>query len=131
MFAAEFGTGQVFLSMLYFFLFCIWVWLLFAIFADIFRSSDLSGWGKAGWSIFVIVLPFIGVFTYLIARGKKMNEHAMDEVRMREEALRSVVRSEVSAASTDVDQLSALAALHNDGVIDDQEFQRMKAKITV
>ena len=68
---AEFGTGQVFWSMLWFFLFFIWIWMLIVIFGDIFRSPDLSGWGKALWSIFIIVLPYLGVFVYLIARGKQ------------------------------------------------------------
>ena len=69
---AEFGTGQVFWSMLWFFLFFIWIWLLIVVFGDIFRSHDLSGWGKALWTIFVIFLPYLGVFVYLIARGHKM-----------------------------------------------------------
>ena len=64
---ADFGTGQVFLSMLYFFLFFIWIWLLIVVFGDIFRSDDLGGWGKALWVIFVIVVPYFGVFIYLIA----------------------------------------------------------------
>jgi hypothetical protein len=73
---ASFGTGQVFLSMLYFFLFFIWVWLLIMVFADVFRSPDLSGVGKAFWLLFVILLPYLGVFLYLIVRGGKMSEHA-------------------------------------------------------
>ena len=74
---AEFGTGQVFWSMLWFFLFFIWIWLLIIVFGDIFRSHDLGGWAKALWVIFVIVLPYLGVFVYLIARGHKMQEHAV------------------------------------------------------
>ena len=73
---AEFGTGQVFWSMLYFFLFFIWFWLLIVVFSDIFRSDDLGGLAKALWVIFVIVVPYLGVFVYLIARGHKMSEHA-------------------------------------------------------
>ena len=75
--SAEFGTGQVFWSMLWFFLWFIWIWMLIVVFSDIFRSPDLSGWGKALWTIFVIVLPYLGVFVYLIARGRKMQEHAV------------------------------------------------------
>lgn len=131
MFAAEFGTGEVFLSMLWFFLFVLWIWLVIAIFADIFRSPDLSGWGKALWSIFVIVLPFLGVFTYLIARGRKMSEHAMDEARRRDEMFRSYVRDVAATAPSEADQLSKLASLKAEGVIDDEEFQRMKARVTV
>jgi uncharacterized membrane protein YccF (DUF307 family) len=76
--AAQFGTGQVFLSMLWFFLFLIWICLLVVVFADIFRSHDLGGWAKALWTIFVIVLPYLGVFVYLIARGGKMSERRPD-----------------------------------------------------
>ena len=71
---ASFGTGQVFLSMLYFFLFFIWIWLLISVFGDVFRSHDLSGGAKALWVIFVIVVPYFGVFIYLIVRGGKIAE---------------------------------------------------------
>src|ERR671916_764206 len=64
-FAAEFGTGQVFLSMLWFFLFVTWFWLLITVCSDLFRSQDLSGWGKAAWAVFVIFMPYLGVFAYL------------------------------------------------------------------
>ena len=73
---AEFGTGQVLWSFIWFFLLFIWIWLLIIVFSDIFRSRDLSGWAKALWVIFVIILPYLGVFVYLIARGSKMQEHA-------------------------------------------------------
>lgn len=130
MFAADFGTGEVFLSMLWFFLFVLWIWLVFTIFADIFRSPDLSGWGKAAWSIFVIVLPYLGVFVYLIARGQKMGEHAVDEARRRDEMFRGYVREAAATPPSDADQLSKLASLKAEGVIDDEEFERMKAKVT-
>ena len=130
MVVAEFGTGQVFWSMLWFFMFFIWIWLLISIFSDIFRSPDLSGWGKALWSVFVIFLPYLGVFTYLIARGKKMSEHAMDEARARDEMFRGYVRDVVATTPSSADQLATLASLKADGVIDEAEFQRMKAKVT-
>ncbi len=132
MFAAEFGTGEVFLSMLYFFLFVIWIWLLISVFTDIFRSHDMSGWAKAAWAVFVIVLPYIGVFAYLIARGGKMAEHAAAEARRQDQAFRSYVRDAASEPGTPgpADQLSKLASLRSEGVIDDTEFQRLKARIT-
>ncbi len=71
MLAYSYPLGGVFLSMLYFFLFFIWIWILITVFIDIFRSQDLNGWIKALWVIFVIILPFLGVFVYLIARGWK------------------------------------------------------------
>src|SRR5262245_44319090 len=79
--ADDFGTGDVFLSMLWCFLFFIWIWLLIMVFADLFRSHDLSGWGKAAWAIFIIIIPYLGVFVYLIARGHKMHEHAMQDAQ--------------------------------------------------
>ena len=127
MVVAEFGTGEVFLSMLWFFLFVIWFWLIIAIFSDIFRSHDMSGWAKAAWSIFVIVLPFIGIFTYLIARGGKMTEHAVQDAQAQEEYFNARVQSAVG--SNGADQLATLAQLHNQGVIDDAEFAKMKAKV--
>lgn len=125
--AADFGTGEVFLSMLWFFLFVIWFWLIIAIFSDIFRSHDMSGWAKAAWSIFVIVLPFIGIFTYLIARGGKMTEHAVQDAQAQEEYFKARVQSAVGP--NDADQLAQLAQLHDQGVIDDAEFAKMKAKV--
>ena len=97
--AEDFGTGQVFWSMLWFFLWIIWIWMLIVIFGDIFRSPDLSGWGKALWTIFVIVLPYLGVFVYLIARGKKMHEHAAQAARAQDAAMRQYVQD---AVKTDI-----------------------------
>lgn len=126
---AEFGTGQVFWSMLWFTLFVIWVWLLFAIFADVFRSPDLSGWGKALWSIFIILTPYLGVFVYLIARGGKMREHAMAQAQAQDEAMRAYVRDVAAPDGTSTaDELARLAGLRDQGVITEVEFQQLKAK---
>ena len=123
---AEFGTGQVFWSMLWFFMFFIWIWLLIIVFSDIFRSQDLSGWGKALWSIFVIVLPYLGVFVYLIARGHKMSEHAAAAAQQQDAAFRQYVQQ--AAAPSTADELQKLADLKASGAIDDAEYQRLKAK---
>ena len=91
----------------------------------------MSGWAKAAWLIFVIVLPYLGVFTYLIVRGRRMTENSMDEARRHDEAFRAYVQDAAGApASTGVDQLSTLASMRADGVISDDEFERMKAKVT-
>src|SRR6478752_2786992 len=124
--AAEWGTGQVFWSFLWFFMFFIWIWLLIVVFSDIFRSQDLSGWGKALWSIFVIVLPYLGVFVYLIARGHKMSEHAAAAAQQQDAAFRQYVQS--ATAPSTADELKKLADLKASGVIDDAEYQRLKAK---
>jgi hypothetical protein len=128
-FAAEFGSGEVFLSMLWFFLFFIWIWLLIVVFSDIFRSKDLSGWAKALWVIFVIILPYLGVFVYLIARGHKMSEHAAEAAAAQDAAARQYIQSAVTQNGTSAaDELAKLADLRAKGVIDDVEFERLKAK---
>src|SRR5262245_36545049 len=114
--AAEFGTGQVFWSMLWFFLFFIWIWLLIVVFADIFRSRDLPGWGKALWTLFVVILPFLGVFIYLVARGQKMHEHAEQAARQQDAAMRSYVQS-VAGKGGGADEIARLAELRDKGVI--------------
>jgi type VI protein secretion system component VasK len=128
MLAAEFGTGQVFWSMLWFFLFFIWIWLLIVVFGDIFRSPDLSGWGKALWSIFIIVVPYLGVFVYLIARGGKMQEHAVAQAQAQDQAMRAYVRDVSSDSTSAADELTRLAGLRDQGVISEAEFQQLKAK---
>ena len=86
--AADWGTGQVFWSMLWFFMFFIWIWLLIIVFSDIFRSHDLGGVAKALWIIFIILVPYLGVFVYLIARGHKMQEHAVEAAQAQDTAMR-------------------------------------------
>jgi hypothetical protein len=125
--ASSFGTGQVLWSMLWFFLFFIWIWLLIMIFSDIFRSRDLGGWAKALWSVFIIVVPFLGVFIYLIARGHKMQQHAIDQAQEQDAAFRQYVQSTVSTTST-ADEISRLADLRSQGVISDAEFEQAKKK---
>ena len=129
MLAAEFGTGQVFWSMLWFFLFFIWIWLLIVVFGDIFRSDDLSGWSKALWCIFIIVVPYLGVFVYLIARGHKMQEHSIKEAQAQEAQLRSYVQNVAgSGGGGAADEIARLADLRDKGVISEAEFQQAKAK---
>ncbi len=130
--ADDFGTGQILWSMIWFFLFFIWIWILITVFADIFRSHDLSGWGKALWTIFVIFLPYLGVFVYLIARGHKMHEHAIEAAQAQDQAAKEYIRQAAGTASSGssaADELHRLADLKDRGVIDDSEFQKMKAKI--
>jgi hypothetical protein len=129
MFLAEFGTGQVFWSMLWFFLFFIWIWLLIVVFADIFRSDDLSGWGKALWTIFIILVPYLGVFVYLIARGHKMQDRSMRDAANQEAQFREYVQDVAgSGGAGAADEIARLADLRDKGVISDAEFQQAKAK---
>ena len=121
---------DIFLSTLYFFAWVLWFMLMFWIITDIFRSDDLSGWGKAGWVIFIIILPFLGVFVYLIARGHKMHQRAIDDEQAREAQFRQYVKS---AAGPDghsrADELARLAQLHDSGVLSDAEFEQAKTKV--
>jgi hypothetical protein len=127
--AAEFGTGQVFLSMIWFFLFFIWIWLLIVVFGDIFRSPDLGGGAKALWTIFVIFMPYLGVFVYLIARGHKMQEHAMQTAQAHDAAARAYIQSAAGSGASPAAELERLSNLKQQGVISDAEFQQLKAKI--
>jgi hypothetical protein len=124
---SDWHVGQVFFSLLWFFLFIIWIWLLIMVFVDIFRSHDLGGFAKALWVIFVIVLPYLGVFVYLIARGHKMAERAQATAVAQDAAARAYIRD--AAASSPADELMKLADLKAQGTITDDEYQRLKAKI--
>jgi hypothetical protein len=126
--AEEFGTGQVFWSMIWFFLFFIWIWILITVFADIFRSHDMGGWAKALWVIFVIFLPYLGVFVYLIARGGKMHEHAIEAAQAQDEQMRAYIRSATGPGGGTADEIARLKALHDQGVLSDDEFSAAKAR---
>jgi hypothetical protein len=126
--AAEWGTGQVLWSILWFFLFFVWIMLIFTIFTDIIRNDDMSGWGKAIWSIFIIFLPFLGVFIYLIVNGNKMGQRQMRAAQQQEAAVQDYIRT-TAGGSSDAEQLAKLAELHNSGKLDDTEYAAAKAKI--
>jgi len=103
----------------------IWIWIAIGVVVDVFRSDDLSGWGKAAWLLLIVILPLIGVLIYLIARGHKMSEHAVRHAREQDAAFRQYVRS---ASGTPADDLEKLEDLRNRGVISEEEFQRAKQK---
>jgi hypothetical protein len=126
--AAQWGTGEVLWSMIWFVLFFIWIWLLIMVFADIFRSHDMGGVAKALWIIFVIVVPYLGVFVYLIARGHKMQEHAVQAAQAQQTAFDEAVRAAAPAAPSAAQELANLADLKAKGVISEEEFNRLKAK---
>ena len=119
---------NVFWTILMVFLWVLWFWVLITVFIDLFRSRDLSGWAKALWFVFILVLPLIGVLVYLIARGSKMHEHAARDAQVQEQQFRSYVQDAAGSASQ-ADQLAKLADLRDRGVITAGEFEREKAKI--
>lgn len=127
--AAEFGTGQVFWSILWFFLFFVWIMLVFTIFGDIIRNDDMGGLAKAIWSIFIIFLPYLGVFAYLIINGNKMGERQVKAARSQEAAMQDYIRTTAGGGVSAADELGKLADLHASGKIDDAEYAAAKAKV--
>ena len=117
-----------FWTILEIFLWVLWIWVLIYVFIDIFRSRDLSGWAKALWFIFVLFIPLIGVLVYLIARGGKMHERAVQQAQQQEREFRTYVQDAAGSGNT-ADQLSKLADLRDRGVITPEEFEREKAKV--
>ena len=118
-----------FWTILMVFLWVIWFWILITIFVDLFRSHDLSGWAKALWFIFILLLPLIGVLVYLIARGGKMHEHAQKDAQLQEQQFRQYVQEAAGSGGSTADQLSKLADLRDRGAITADEFESQKAKI--
>jgi len=126
---AEFGTGQVLWSIIWFTLFFIWIWILISVFADIFRSDDLGGFAKTIWIIFVIFLPYLGVFVYLIARGKGMQERSMKQMAAAQAAQAQYIQSVAgTSAPSASEEIARLADLRDKGAISEEEFQAAKAK---
>ena len=128
MLAYDYPVLGVFWSMLIFFFWIVWIMALFHVFADIFRSHDMGGFAKTMWLIFVIFLPFLGVFVYLLARGDEMREHAVKDAQAQDAAMRSYVK-EAAGTSGPADQLAQLASLRDSGAITEAEFQSGKAKV--
>jgi len=114
---------DIFLTMLFFFSWALWIFLVIWVLIDVFRNHKLSGWGKAGWTILIIFVPLIGVLIYLGVHGKDMRER-------QEDALDEQEYYDASDGSTSTAfQLSRLADLHERGVLTDAEFEREKQKI--
>ncbi|MGW3210515.1 SHOCT domain-containing protein [Streptomyces sp. NPDC001135] len=127
--AYDYPVLGVFWSMLVFFLWIMWFVLLFRVIVDIFRDDEMSGWGKAGWTLFVIVLPFLGVFVYLIARGKGMGQRELAEARAQQQAFDSYIRQTAQSApagTSSADELAKLSGMRSRGEITDDEFSRAK-----
>ena len=127
MLAYTFGSGQLLWSMFWFFMFFIWIWILITLFGDIFRSDDLSGGMKAFWVIFIVILPWLGVLIYLIARGSGMQKRASDRAQANAADFAQYVQQ--TAGGSTADQIAKLADLKTQGVITDAEFQAQKTKL--
>ena len=132
---------NIFWTLLEFFLWVIWIWILIMVLIDIFRSHDLSGWAKALWVLFVLLIPLIGVVVYLIVRGGEMHERAARQALHQEQLMREYARQHgggqhnggqhggPGSAASSADELAKLADLKDRGVISPEEFDREKAKV--
>ena len=129
MLAYTYPLADLFGTMLGFFVLIIWLWLLIVVFSDIFRSRDMGGGAKMLWVLFVIILPFLGTFIYLIARGGKMHERAAAQAAQQQKAFDNYVKETAGAGTNSTDQLAQLAELRKQGAITDAEFEAQKEKI--
>ena len=123
------GLFDIFWSMLWFFMFIIWIWLLITIFADIFRNKDLNGFAKAAWILFVIILPLLGVLIYLLVNGNSMQERAMQQAAAQAKMQRDYIQEVSGSGGGSADELAKLADLKDKGILTDEEFAAQKAKL--
>ncbi len=128
MLASSYPLLDVVVSMVWFFLFFIWIWLLISIIGDIFRSHDIGGGVKALWLVCILILPFLGVFIYLIVRGGSMAERNVQRAQAQDEAMQNYIRQSAGTTSQASD-LETLAKLHDAGKLSDEDFEKAKAKV--
>ncbi|MER7177259.1 SHOCT domain-containing protein [Streptomyces mesophilus] len=132
--AADYPLLNLFWTMLLLFFWVLWFFLLFKVIGDIIRDDSLSGWGKAGWLIFTILLPFLGVFVYVIARGRSMGERDVAQAKKAEAAFKEYVREAAgteggaAAGPSKTDELAKLAKLKESGALTEEEFTKAKEK---
>jgi Short C-terminal domain/Phospholipase_D-nuclease N-terminal len=127
---ADYPLADVIWSMFVFFGLVIWIWLLFAIFTDLFRRHDIGGWGKAGWSVLVIFLPLVGVLAYLIAEGKHMAERRAQDVQVAQsqfdERIRTVTAGSAGGRASEIAQAKELL---DSGAITQAEYEKIKQAV--
>ena len=127
MFAADFALGEALWTVFAIFMFVIWFWLLIAIFSDLFRDHETSGWAKAGWTIAILVFPFIGILVYLIVRGGGMAQRQIDAQQAAQADFDSYVK-QTAGSGDSASQIADAKKLLDDGTISQEEFDTLKAK---
>ncbi|MFF6802264.1 SHOCT domain-containing protein [Streptomyces sp. NPDC012616] len=130
--AYDYPLLSAFWTMMVFFLWIMWFVLLFRVVVDIFRDDDLSGWAKAGWLVFCLVLPFLGVFVYVVARGKNMGRREITQAQEQQKAFDSYIRETAKGAdrpTSSVDELARLSEIRARGDITDEEFEKAKQHV--
>jgi hypothetical protein len=126
-FAADYPFLDIFWTMLVFVFWVIWIWLLITVFVDLFGRHDISGWGKAAWTLFVLVLPYLGVLVYMIAQGKHMAERKAAQMKASQSAFDDYVK-DVAGGAGPSDQIAKAKQLLDSGAIDATEFEQLKRK---
>jgi hypothetical protein len=124
---AEFTLGHALLTVLEIFLFVAWIWVLISLFSDLFNDHSVSGWGKAGWTFLLFLVPFLGALIYLIARGGGMQERAMARAATAQKQFDDYIRQ--TAGSSPTSELETLAKLRSEGVLSDSEFEQAKQRL--
>jgi uncharacterized membrane protein len=125
--ATDYPLLNAFWTMLVFFGFILWFWLLFSILGDLYSRHDVSGWGKAGWTVFMIVLPIIGVLAYLISQGQSMGERRMKDAQKSQAEFDTYVKS-VAASTSSADEIARAKDLLDSGAISQDEYDALKRK---
>jgi ABC-type multidrug transport system fused ATPase/permease subunit len=128
MLLADYTFGQALLTVLEIFLFAAWLVVLFMVITDLFRDHGMSGWGKAAWILFLIILPFLGTLVYLIARGSGMQQRSIAAQQEAQKQFDAYVK-QAAEGGTAADELTKLSKLHDDKKLSDEEFEKAKAKI--
>lgn len=129
--AYDYPLLGAFWTLMWVFLWILWIILLFRVLGDVFRDDELSGWAKTGWTLFLLVLPFLGIFVYLIARGRDMGKREQQAARARQESLDAYVRQNAGSPGNGghADELAKLSELKNRGDLTETEFQHAKEKV--
>lgn len=127
MLIADFNLGDALLLALEIFFFVVWIWILITILGDLFRDHELSGWGKAAWVLFLVVIPFLTGLIYLIVRGEGMRDRAIKAQAEAKQHMDAYIREQ--AHTSPADDLHKLNDLREKGALSDEEFQRAKAKL--
>jgi hypothetical protein len=125
--AADYPFIDILWSMIIFFTWVVWIWMMILILTDVFRRDDIGGWAKAAWTVFLIVLPFLGALVYLIAQHDKMAERRLNDVRAQQTAVDERIRS-VAASDGPATEIANAKKLLDSGAIDEAEFAQLKRK---
>ena len=124
---ATYTFGDVMWTMFVFFAWILFFWMLFGVFGDLFGRHDISGWAKAGWTVFVIILPFLGIFIYLISQGKGMGERAQQRAQSQQAQMDDYVRT-VASSGSPTEEIAKGKELFDSGAISQAEFDQLKAR---